>query len=107
MFKLWPTKKEAGETNPTELTWTSQATQGLEQALAQAPVPAMLRGRVRSELVNAAETHARAAGRNEVTPQDLMEGMLRKLPANMRSQVEEAMKKGPAGLKDLEQHLKR
>ena len=105
MFKFWPKKKDAAGSD--KLTWSAQAEQGLVQALAQAPVPAMLKGRVRSELRNAAEEHARNAGHSEVTPEDLMEGMLSKLPANMRTQVEEAMKKGPEGLKDLEKNLKR
>src|SRR5687767_11217795 len=106
MFK-WGRKKQDDAAGSAQLTWSAQAEQGLVQALAQAPVPAMMKGRVRSELRNAAEAHALSAGRTEVTPEDLMEGMLSKLPANMRTQVEEAMKKGPEGLKDLEKNLKR
>lgn len=107
MFKWRRKKNDAATPESAALTWSTQAKQGLEQALAQAPVPAMMKGRVRNELKNAAEAHARTVGHSEVTPEDLMEGMLSKLPANMRTKVEDAMKKGPEGLKDLEQDLKR
>lgn len=120
MFKLWPKKKQSNsspnndssvpaESTPAtgELTWEAQAQTGLDQAMSQAPVPAMLKGKVRRELANAAEAAARAAGRNVVTAEDLMNGLLAKLPSNMRSQVEEAMKGGPDKLKELEKNLKK
>lgn len=117
MFKLFRKKKslpdaeivpESTSSIPAtgELTWDAQATQGLEQAIAQAPVPAMLKGRVRTELKSAAEGVARAEGRNTVTAQDLMQGLLSRLPENMRSKVETAMQGGPDKLKDLEKELR-
>lgn len=112
MFKLFRKKKEASSPSlpsdaPAELTWDEQATQGLQQALAQAPVPALLKEKVHNELKKAAEDTARAAGRATVTAQDLMEGLLSKLPAGMRDKVTSAMAGGPDKLKDLEQELKR
>jgi hypothetical protein len=87
------------------LAWEPAAEAALEQALGQAPVPAMLKGRVKSELKNAAEEHARKSGHATVTPEDLMNGMLARLPANMKTKVEEAMKKGPQGLEGLKNNL--
>lgn len=112
MFKLFRKKKETTPLTPvtsssTELTWDAQATQGLQQALAQAPVPALLKGKVRTELKKAAEDAARAAGRSTVIAQDLMEGLLSKLPAHMRDKVTAAVAGGPEKLKDLEQELKK
>lgn len=88
------------------MTWDPQAIQALDQALAQAPVPKMMKSMVKSQLKKAAEETARKAGRSNVTPQDLMEGMLSKMPAAQRAKVEDAMKKGPEGLKNLERDLK-
>ena len=87
------------------LTWDQAAEAALEQAISQAPVPGMLRGRVKSELKKAAEEHARQQGHTNVTAEDLMNGMLAKLPANMKAKVEEAMKQGPRGLEDLKKDL--
>lgn len=106
MLNFWKKKNEQPASSGSELSWSQAASDSLHQALAQAPVPAMLKGRVRNELKSAAEERARAAGRNEVTPQDLMEGMLSKMPANMRSKVEAAMKEGPTGLEKLQNDLK-
>lgn len=94
------------ESSAGTMTWQADAVTALEQALAQMPVPGSLKGRVRSELEKAAVAHAREAGRSEVTAQDLMEGLLAKLPANMRGKVEEAMKQGPEGLEKLQKELK-
>ncbi|PIT98494.1 MAG: hypothetical protein COT71_00400 [Candidatus Andersenbacteria bacterium CG10_big_fil_rev_8_21_14_0_10_54_11] len=55
----------------------------------------------------AAEQKTRAAGRTHVTPEDLMQGLLEKLPANMRQKIENAVKEGPAGLQKLEQEFKK
>jgi hypothetical protein len=88
-----------------QMAWDDQARQALDQAVAQAPVPAMLRGRMRAELEKAGEEHARKHGHTSVTAQDLMEGLLSKLPESMRSKIEDAAKKGPAGLADLQKEL--
>jgi len=85
-------KKESGE--EPGLTWDPAATQGVEQALTQAPVPKALRGRLKKELRKAAEEAAREDGATHVKPEHLMSGMLAKMPENMRSQIEEAMRTG-------------
>jgi hypothetical protein len=87
------------------LAWDPAAEAALEQATHQAPIPAMLRGRVKSELKKAAEEQARKNGHASVTAEDLMNGMLAKLPPSMKAKVEEAMKKGPQGLEDLQNNL--
>lgn len=110
MFKFWKKKQAAGQdasTSSGKLTWDAQAEAALNQSVAQAPVPKMMKAVVKSQLKKAAEQAARKAGRVTVTAQDLMEGMLSRMPANMRGKVEEAMKKGPSGLKDLEKELKK
>jgi len=108
MFKLWKkhNKKEESEKSSAVLTWTADASKALEQSVAQAPVPGMLKGRVKNELKEAAEQVASAAGHTEVTAEDLMNGLMSKLPAGMRSQVEQAAKQGPEGLKNLEKKLR-
>lgn len=73
---------------PTKLTWSSQATQALDMALKQAPVPKLLKGKLRKELISAAEAHATQAGHSEVTAEDLVNGLMAKIPENMRGQVE-------------------
>lgn len=88
------------------MSWDEQAQLAVNQAVQQAPLPAMLKGRVRTELTNAAEETARAAGRNNVTAQDVLQGMLAKMPPAMRQQVEEAMKGGPEGLAKLQKKLR-
>lgn len=110
MLNFWKKKNKESSSGSThganELSWSSEASAGLDQALAQAPVPALLKNKVRGELKGAAEAVTRTAGRTEVTPQDLMAGMLSKMPASMRSKVEAAMKEGPAGLEKLQNDLK-
>lgn len=101
---FWHKKKK--DDAPARLQWMPDASAGIEQALAQAPVPKMLRGRVKRELESAAEGAARAAGRDRVTMEDVMAGMLAKMPANMREQVEQAMQQGPEGLKNLQKRFK-
>ena len=99
-------KKEKNEDNSsTSLTWDATATQALEQAMNQAPVPKMLKGKVKNELKKAAENVAQAANRTTVTAEDLMQGMLAKMPANMRNKVEDAMQKGPEGLESLQKEF--
>jgi len=91
----------------SKLQWDAAATQALNQAMQQAPVPSLLKGKVRSELAKAAEAHAESAGHATVTAEDLMQGLLAKMPAQMKSKVEAAMQQGPEGLKDLEKELKK
>lgn len=100
-------KKKHQENASSALSWDPQALGALDQSVAQAPVPKMMKSLVKSQLKKAAEEITRTAGRTAVTPQDLMQGMLAKMPANMRGRVEDAMKKGPEGLKSLEQELKK
>lgn len=114
MLNFWRKKSSSEESDQPastpaegEMTWDESARSGLQQALAQAPVPAMLKGKVKKELKAAAENHARQAGRTTVTAEDLMNGLLSKLPANMRSQVEEAMQGGPDKLQELQKKLGR
>lgn len=118
MLNFWKKKKNTNEdgANGDEatpqagsgtLTWNAQASQALDQAVAQSPVPGMLKGRLKKELSKAAEAETTKAGRTEVTAEDLMTGLMSKLPAHMRSQIEEAAKQGPEGLKNLEKKLKR
>lgn len=109
MFKFWKKKQDnnSDQGASNDLTWNAQAEQALEQAVAQAPVPGMLKNRLRNELSNAAEAAARQAGHSEVTAEDLMNGLMAKLPPNMKGQIEDAMKKGPEGLKDLEKKFKK
>lgn len=90
----------------SSLQWDPKATQALEQALKQAPIPSMLKNRVKKELIAAAEETARAAGHTTVTAEDMMNGFLARMPADMRSKVEQAMQQGPEGLKNLENELK-
>lgn len=106
MKPFWKRQTNDSTEQPSQFTWDEQARQGLEQALKQAPVPTMLRGKVKKEFKRAAEEAARQAGRTTVTAQDLMNGMLAKMPANMRQQVEDAMKKGPDGLENLAKKLR-
>lgn len=98
-------KQDNDNDNSAPLTWDTTATQALKAAINQAPVPTMLKGKVKKELKKAAETATRSGNRTIVTAEDLMRGMLAKMPANMRSKVEEAMQKGPAGIKNLEKEL--
>ena len=103
MFKF---NKKKNDTPDTEITWDSQAELALKQAVDGAPVPKPLKGKMEKELRKAAQAHTLRAGRNIVTPEDLMNGLLAKLPDNMKNKVEQAMQQGPAGLKNLENDLK-
>ncbi len=116
MFSLW--KKKSNEKSESlsphapqqqssgALSWDKSAVQALAQAVSQAPVPSMMKQRVKQELSHAAEEAARKEGKNTVTAQHLMAGILSRLPANMRKKVEDAAKQGPAGLKKLQDELK-
>jgi hypothetical protein len=96
-------KKSSDEHSP--LSWDNSAVQALAQAVSQAPVPSMLKGRIKSELSKAAEEAARKEGKTTVTAQHLMAGILARLPEDMRKKVESAAKEGPAGLKKLQNEL--
>lgn len=98
-------KKNKEEKNTGTMPWNTQAKQALEQSVAQAPVPQILKGKVKKELAKAAEKAAQAAGHTEVTAEDLMAGLMEKLPAKMKKQVEQAARQGPQGLKNLQQQL--
>ena len=104
MFDFFKKKKQQPEGNQA-LTWDPQAQAALDQSVAQAPVPKMMKSLVKSQLRKAAEEITRQGKRTTVTPQDLMQGMLAKMPANMRGRVEDAMKKGPEGLAKLQKEL--
>lgn len=104
MYKFWKRNEDSNSEKPA-LSWDPAAQAAIEQALAQAPVPGLLKGKLKNELRASAEAAARAAGRNRVTPEDVMNGMLSKLPENMRQQVEDALKEGPEGLKKLQKKL--
>jgi uncharacterized protein (DUF2342 family) len=107
-MRFWPLKKSSSSGDSSgPLAWDEQARTAIGQALQQAPVPKMLKSRLRKELENAAEEAARKAGRAKVTAEDVMNGMLSKMPANMRQQVEEAMKGGPEALKKLQNKFQR
>ncbi|MCE9643179.1 MAG: hypothetical protein K8Q97_02510 [Candidatus Andersenbacteria bacterium] len=116
MFNIWKKKsKEEGQTVPStnpsskpagQLSWDNSAITALAQAVSQAPVPSMMKGRIKQELSNAAEEAARKEGKTTVTAQHLMAGILSRLPENMRKKVEDAAKQGPAGLKKLQEELK-
>lgn len=89
------------------MTWDAEASKALDQAINQAPVPSVLKGQMRKQLTKAAENYAATADRTNVTAEDLMQGLLSQMPDKMRNKVETAMAKGPAGLKDLQDQLKK
>jgi len=97
-------KKEVSSV--TAIPWSESASQALKQAVAGAPVPKPLKGTMAKELKKAAEQHATEAGHSEVTPEDLMNGLLAKLPSKMKDKVTNAIAQGPDGLKNLESELK-
>jgi hypothetical protein len=106
MISVWSIKQKRGAQAPASLIWDQQANQSIDAALAQSPVPALLKGRIKKELRAAAEIHAREAGRSQVTAEDVIAGMLAKIPAAMREKVTAAMQTGPEALKDLEKDLR-
>ena len=114
MFSFWQKKssnKRKNEENsqhaPSDaLTWDASATKALAQAVGQAPVPGIMKQRVQRELAQTAEEHARNAGKTTVSAEDLMQGIMSRLPEGMRSKIENAAKEGPDGLKKLQDELK-
>lgn len=103
---FWPKKKPADGASDA-LPWDAAASQALEQAANQAPVPGPLKGRVKKELKQAAEDYARQQNHTSVTAEDLMQGLLAKMPAAMRAKVEAAMQQGPQGLENLKGELEK
>jgi len=109
-------KKKNSQNSPSDdkevvkggkLTWTKEAQQALEQSVSKAPVPKLLKNRMKKELQKAAEEVTRKAGQTEVTAEDLMHGLLAKLPPGMKHQIQQAAKQGPAGLKALEKKFRK
>ncbi len=109
MFQFWKKKEKSGDTQNNQkksaLTWDESAIKALAQAVSQAPVPSIMKGRIKSELSKAAEEAARKDGKSTVTAQHLMAGILARLPKDMRAKVEAAAKQGPKGLKKLQEEL--
>lgn len=105
MLSLFGKKKDSS--GQSALPWNQDAKDALEQAMAGAKVPKLLKGRMKKELQKAAEGHARSKGKTEVGAQDLMEGLLAKMPAEMRNQVMQAAQRGPQGLEQLQKKLQK
>ena len=91
MFKNFFKKKtpKPTESSAPNLTWQPQATQALKLALKQAPVPSLMKGQVEKELKKAAEEAAQKDNRTEVTAEDLMNGLMAKLPPNLRAKAQQ------------------
>ncbi len=106
MFPFWQKKSSSDSPAESNLTWDESATKALAQAVGQAPVPGIMKQRVKRELEQAAEEYARKAGKTTVSAEDLMQGIMAKLPEGMRAKVEDAAKQGPEGLKKLQDDLK-
>lgn len=96
-----------GEKPTAKLTWQQEATDALEQAVSGAPVPKLMKSRLRKELMKTAEAKARAAGKAEVSAHDLMEGLMSKLPAEMKNQIQQAAQRGPKGLEELQKKFQK
>jgi len=107
MLSLFGKKKDSSGNPIASLTWSDDAKQALEQAVAGAKVPKLLKGRMRKELEKAAESHTRSKGKTEVSAHDLMEGLLAKMPAEMRNRVMQAAQRGPQGLEELQKKLQK
>ena len=88
------------------LTWDPAASEAIQKALKQAPIPSMLQGRIKKELSKAAEEAARHANSDRVLAEHVMQGMLAKMPANIRDQVQSAMQGGPEELDKLQKKLR-
>lgn len=95
MFKNW-FKKETPSNTPSgsSIIWDDQAEKALDMSMAQAPVPQMLKGKLRSEMKKMAEAEAQKNGRTTVTTEDLLNGMMAKLPSHMQDKVKGMMEKG-------------
>ncbi len=106
MFSFWQKKSSKNSDVNGELTWDASATKALAEAVGQAPVPGIMKQRVKRELEQAAEEHARNTGKTVVSAEDLMQGIMSRLPEGMRQKVENAAKEGPEGLKKLQDELK-
>lgn len=106
MLKFWKKKATEASFPPSDLTWDEAATQLLARAVVQAPVPALLRQRLQRELKSAAEAVTQAAGRTRVTTEDLVAGIMAKMPEKLRAQFEEAAEGGPEQLRKLMGNIK-
>ncbi|MDA1168944.1 MAG: PCP reductase family protein [bacterium] len=106
MFSFWQKKSSNQSEEASSLTWDDSATKALAQAVGQAPVPGIMKQRVKRELEQAAEEYARKKGKTSVSAEDLMQGIMSRLPEGMRTKVEDAAKQGPEGLKKLQDELK-
>lgn len=104
LFKKKQAKKPESE-NSAIMQWEESARHALHQAVAQAPVPAIMKQQAKRQLEQAAEEYALSAGKTTVSAEDLMHGLMAHLPESMRNKVEEAAKKGPQGLKNLEKEI--
>lgn len=94
MLKNWFKKKSVSQPSEAGITWDEQATQALETAIAQAPVPQLLKGKLRTELKKTAEAEATKNGRQTVTAEDLFTGLMAKLPAHMQDKVKKMISEG-------------
>lgn len=110
ILNFWKKQQKQNDSNKAvagHMTWEAQAETALNQSVSQAPVPAVMRSMLKSQLKASAEEAAKHAGRTNVTAEDLMAGLMSKLPANMKNKVANALKKGPAGLADLQKEFKK
>ena len=98
--------KKNNESPQQGLTWDPAASEAVQQALQQAPIPKMLLGKVKKELRKAAEDAARQANSDRVLAEHVMQGMLAKMPASGRDQVQSAMQGGPEELEKLQKKLR-
>jgi hypothetical protein len=101
MFKNWFQKDKSAPSPSGKVAWTAEATQALDEAVAQAPVPQLLKNRLKKELKKTAEDHAQKNNRTTVTPQDLLEGLMTRLPAHMQQKVKDMMEKGSVNPNEL------
>ena len=111
-WKKKPRDESAAGTTPASIEgnqafeWDGKAQEALSQSVAQAPVPSVMKRRAHAELKKTIEQTVRAAGRTNVTVEDVMQGLLSKLPVQQREKVEAALAEGPAGLEKLKKTLR-
>lgn len=95
MFSLFKKKQpnKLESENSTPIQWEKSARDALNQAVAQAPVPAIMKQQAKRQLEKAAEEYALSQGKITVSAEDLMHGLMARLPEGMRKKVEDAAKK--------------
>jgi hypothetical protein len=98
--------KKKRESDKHDLLWDPSASEAIQMAMQQAPIPKMLQGRIRKELRKAAEETARQVKSDRVLAEHVMQGMLAKMPANIRDQVQSAMQSGPSEIAKLQKKLR-